>query len=141
MKTTTQLIMNALLLSLLLVAPALNAQPATNEPEDSLSKQSSFEVGMFMESNWTINLMLAVHQPKRVLVTLKNDKGALLFRDYLKKIPANYRLKFRFSESDSGVYQFEISDDQQTIVRRVEVVYMPAVKSQRYITYGPQINF
>lgn len=109
-------------------------------PGDSVAKTSSFEVGMFMDSNWTINLMLAVHQPKWVLVTLKNDKGVLLFRDYLKKMPARYRLKFRFNESDTGVYQFEISDDQQTIIRRVEVVYMPAVESQRYITYGPPIS-
>lgn len=140
MKTTAQLTMNALLLSLLLVASVTNAQSVKIEPEDSASKASAFEVGMFMESNWTINLMLAIHQPKRILVTLKNDKGVLLFRDYLKKIPANYRMKFKFNESDSGVYQFEISDDKQTIVRQVEVVYMPAVESQRYITYGPQVN-
>ena len=133
--------MNALLLSLLLVAPVINAQSVNIEPEDATSKVSSFEVGMFMESNWTINLMLAVHQPKRILVTLKNDKGVLIFRDYLKKIPANYRMKFKFNESDAGVYQFKISDDRQTIVRQVEVVYMPAVESQRYITYGPQTKF
>lgn len=96
---------------------------------------------MFMESGWTINLMLAVHQPKRILILLKDAKGTILYREYLKRTPVNYRRKFKFDESEieSGVYRFEISDGQQTLVRHVEVVSIPAIEPQRYITYDMQI--
>lgn len=141
MKTSAQHVVNALILSLLLWAAApINAQAGTPGPVDSGKGAKSFEVGMFMESNWTINLMMAVYQPKRVIVTLKNDKGVILFRQYLKKSAVNYRLKFHFEEAESGVYDFEISDDRETIVRQVTIVSMPAVNSQRYITFGPQRN-
>lgn len=130
--------MNALLMSLLLAAPVIQAQPIEKASRDSLP--SSFEVGMFMGDKWTINLMLAVHQPKQVIVTLRDAKGEIVYRDYLKKAPGNYRIKVKFDEPDAGVYQFEVSDGKQTVIRRVEVVEMPAIESQRYITYGPQIN-
>ncbi|WP_093832385.1 hypothetical protein [Spirosoma endophyticum] len=137
MKTTTQHVMNVLLVSLLMAASVINAQAATLNPDDSTPKEHSFEVGMFMEAEWTVNLMLAIHQPKRIMITLRNEKGVVIYREYLKKSTTNYRRKFKFdkSEVESGVYQFEISDNQQTIVRRVEVVNIPTVESQRYITF------
>ena len=48
----------------------------------------------------------------------------------------NYRQKSNFEGSPSGVYQLETNDGQQTLVRRVEVVDIPAVDPQCYITYG-----
>ena len=141
MKTSAQYLVNALILSLLLLAAVpINAHAGISDPSDSGKEVKSFEVGMFMESNWTINLMMAIYQPKRVAVTLRNDKGEILFRQYLKKSSVNYRLKFKFDEAESGVYEFEISDDHETIVRQVTIVHMPAVDPQRYITFGPQRN-
>ena len=137
MKTTKQQVMNVLLVILLTAGGVINAHAANLNPGDSAPKERAFEVGMFMESGWTINLMLAVHQPKRIMITLRDAKGVVLYREYLRKSTRNYRRKFKFdkSEVESGVYQFEVSDNQQTIVRRVEVVNIPTIESQRYITF------
>ncbi|AKD55638.1 hypothetical protein [Spirosoma radiotolerans] len=138
MKTSAQHVVNALILSMLFLAAApINAQAGMTNPVDSGRGGKSFEVGMYMESNWTINLMMAVYLPKRVVVTLRNEKGAVLFRQYLNKSSVKYRLKFRFDEAESGVYDFEITDDRETVVRQVTIVRMPAVESQRVITFGP----
>ena len=130
--------MNALLMSLLLISAVSNAQVASNESGNLVPNDRSFDVAMYMESPWTVNLMLTFHQPKRIIVTLKDTQHTVLYQEHLKKASTIYRRKFKFDESESGVYLLEISDGNQTIVRRVEVVDIPAVKSQRYITYGPQ---
>ncbi|GAB4033727.1 hypothetical protein GCM10028774_17690 [Spirosoma jeollabukense] len=129
--------MNVLLVSLLMTVSGINAQAAIQNPDESTPKERSFEVGIFMEAEWTINLMLAVHQPKRIMITLRNEKRVVLYREYLRKNTTTYRRKFKFdkSEIESGVYEFEITDNQHKIVRRVEVVNIPTVESQRYITF------
>ncbi|MVM31444.1 hypothetical protein GO755_15470 [Spirosoma sp. HMF4905] len=139
MKTTRQF-MNVLLLSILMTAPIINAQATGTAPSDSTTKPNSFEVGLYMGNDWTVNIMLAIYQPKQVVVTLRDANNAILYRDYLKKASKSHHLKFKFNESETGQYQFEISDGRQTIVRKVEVVDMPAIQSQRYIVYGPQIG-
>ena len=91
-----------------------------------------------MSPQWKINLRLASRQPGRVTITLKDANNTVLYREYLKRVSVSYWRKFNFEGSEPGVYQFEISDGQQTIVRRVEIINVPTVESQRYITYGPQ---
>ena len=133
--------MNVLLVSLLLVIKAPDSLATTAaEPGDSLTKASSFEVGMYMGANWTINLMLAVHQPQGATISIKDTGNTILYRQYLKKSSITYHHKFKFEGSQPGVYQIEISDGQKTVTRQVEVVDIPAIESQRYITYGPKTN-
>lgn len=139
MKTTRQ-IMNILLLSLLTTATVINAQATGTEPGDSVTNERSFEVGMSMGPDWKINLRLGINQAKRIIITVKDANNTVLYREHLKKGPASYWWKFDFKDSEPGVYQFEIRDGQQTIRRQVEVVNVPAVDQQRYITYGPQTS-
>ena len=139
MKTTRQ-ILNVLLLTLLTTATVINAEARTTEPGDSVTKARSFEVGTYLGADLKLNLRLAIHRPTRVLITLKDPSNTVLYREYLKKKQASYWRKFDFEESEPGMYQLEIRDDQQTTIHRVEVVDMPAVKSQRYLTYGPQTS-
>ena len=116
------------------------AMALADKPDSTGLVPRSFDVGIFMEANWKINLMLAFRRPERIVVTLRGTNNAILHREYLRKTAFSYRLKFNFEEAEPGEYQFEISDGQHTIVRRVEIVNMPAVESQRYITYSPQID-
>lgn len=132
------LIINALLMSLFLTALVSHAQTTEPEPGDPVTAERSFEVAIFTETNRKINLILAIHRPKQIMVTLKNAKNAVIHREFLKKTLKGYRQKFDFEGADSGVYQFEVSDGWQTIVRRIEVVNLPAIDSQRYIIYGQQ---
>lgn len=127
--------MNVLLLSLLTAASVINAQATGTEPGDSVTKEHTFDVGMYLSSDRKINLRLAIHRPERIIITVKDASNTVLYREYLRKGPASYWRKFDFKESEPGVYQFEIRDGQQTIVRRVEIVDIPPVEAQRYITY------
>ncbi|GAB2547429.1 hypothetical protein [Spirosoma aerophilum] len=129
-----------LLLSLLFATTVATAQATDSQEDNSRLQARTFDVGMFMGADWTINLMLDVHEPKQVSVLLRNARNTVLHQVHLRRVPMKYRLKFKFGESEFGEYQLEISDGQQTIVRRVEVVKTPTIESQRYITYGPQTN-
>ena len=135
MRTTTQLL-NVLLVALLLSATTSNAQPTNAESRDSLTRANSFEVGTYMGGNRTINLMVAIHQPEGATILIRDADNAILHRQYLKKSRIVYHHKFNFEECKPGVYQVEISNGRQTVIRRVEVVDIPAIESQRYITYS-----
>ena len=138
MKTITLLIMNVLLTGLLLTASGINAKATGIEPGDSVTTKSSFDVGLFMGPQWRLNLMLVIHRPGWVSITVKDARNTVLYRELVKKAPTRYRRKFNFEGSEPGVYRLEISDGRNTIVRQVEIVDIPAIDAQRYIVYGPQ---
>ena len=119
---------------------ALSVPAAPTEPGDSVTHENSFDVGMYLGENWKVNLRLAIRRPERITITVKDPGNTVLYRELLRKTTRRYWRKFDFKGSQPGVYQFEISDGCQTIVRQVEVVDMPAIESQRYITHGPQIH-
>ena len=131
MKTTTQQLMKSLLMSLLLVSPMIHAQA-----RDSLTKEPAFGVSMYMDAQRKMDLRIDARQSRRIIIVLKDAKNTIIYRECLKRSQISYWRKFNFDESESGTYQFEISDDRQTIVRRIEVVDLPVVEPQRYIVYG-----
>lgn len=137
MKTIRQ-IRNALLVSLLLATSVLQAQVTTSG--NSVTASNSFAVGMYMGPQWKINLLLDFDRPERIVITLKDAANTVLYEERIKRPPTSYWRKFDFEQSEPGIYQFEISDGRQTVIRRVEIVAMPTVEAQRYITYGPQTN-
>ncbi|MFC5409260.1 hypothetical protein ACFPMF_08080 [Larkinella bovis] len=112
-----------------------NAQP-TNSGETSPEK-STFEANMFLGQREKVNLMLAVRQPKRVTIRLKDARHAVLYRESLRKAPANHWRKFNFEGMKTGTYYLEISSGQQVMVRQIEVGLLPATQPQRFISYVP----
>ena len=137
MKTIRQ-IRNALLISLLMATSAIHAQDITSG--DSVTASKTFAVGMYMGPQWKINLLLDFDRPERIVIRLKDASNTVLYEEKLKRPPTSYWRKFDFEQSEPGQYHFEISDGRQTVIRRVEIVAVPTVESQRYITYGPQTN-
>lgn len=138
MKTTARLIINALLVSLLLTATGSSAQAINAEPGDPVANETAFNVSLYMGPQWKLNLMMAISRPARITITIKNPANAVLYREIVRKGARRYWRKFNFEGSGPGAYVVEISDGRQTIARRVEIVDIPAVDSQRYIIYGPQ---
>ena len=136
MKTSNNLSRIMFLTGLLFTSTQVVA--LADKPDSAGVAQNSLNVGLYMSPEWKINLRLASRQPGRVTITLKDANNIVLYREYLKRVPVAYWRKFDFEGSEPGVYQFEISNGQQTIVRRVEIINVPTVESQRYITYGPQ---
>ena len=135
---TIQQIRNALLMSLLMTTSAIQAQVTTTG--ESVTVSNSFAVNMYMGPKWKINLLLDFNRPERIIIRLRNAGNVVLYEEKLRRPPTSYWRKFDFEQSEPGQYQFEISDGRQTVVRRVDVVAIPTVEAQRYITYGPQTN-
>ncbi|GAB3321011.1 hypothetical protein GCM10027299_14910 [Larkinella ripae] len=127
-----------LLVLLILSTSACHAK--TTGETDSTAIQKPFDFLVYRGASRRVNVNLAIHQSKPVIVTLKNTRNAVMHRSYLKPSPNAYRLKFDFEDAPSGLYQLEISDGRQTTVRQIEVIDLPAIESQRYIVYNPQTS-
>ncbi|GAB4023616.1 hypothetical protein [Spirosoma koreense] len=130
--------MNALIMNLLLILLFLASRTLPAQSDDTLTSIKPFEMGMYMGSNWTINVILKVHQKGGVTLTVRNTSNQVIYRQFLNRSPVSYHQKINFEDSESGVYSIEVSDGRQTVVRRVDIVDIPSVASQRFITYGPQ---
>ena len=140
MKTTTRLTINALLVSLLLTTAVSRALATSTEPGDTVANETSFGVNMYLGPQWKLNLMMAISRPARVTIVIRDPNNTVLYREIVSRgpRPRGYWRKFDFEGSEPGGYVVEISDGRQTVTRRIEIVNLPAVDSQRYIVYGPQ---
>lgn len=117
-----------------LIVPISNAQPTNTG--DARAEKSAFEVNLFLGQREKINLMLAVRQPKRVTIRLKDARNAVLYKESLTKTPASHWRKFNFEGMKTGTYYLEISNGDQVVVRQIEVGAIPATETQRFISYA-----
>ena len=85
---------------------------------DLVTGKKAFEINLFMGKQEKINLMLAVKEPKKVTIQLKDANDAVLYQESLSRVPASHWRKFDFEGMKTGVYYLEISNGQQKIVRR-----------------------
>ncbi|GAB2576844.1 hypothetical protein [Spirosoma areae] len=138
MKTINNFLRVLFLIGLLFTSTELVA--LADKPDSAGVAQRSFEVGMYMSPQWKINLRVAIRRPERLVITVRNAKNIVLYREYVRRGSTGYWRKFDFEGSEPGVYQFEINDGQQSVVRRVEIVDIPTIDSQRYITYDQQLG-
>lgn len=131
--------MSGLLIGLATTSFSLKAQSI--QLTETSPKVSSFQLGAYVNNNKNLMVFLGSIESKRLSVTLKGPKETILYRTFIKGGSANYKQKFNFEEAQSGVYELEVSDGSQTVVRKVEVIDLPAVEPQRLITYGLQASF
>ncbi|QHV95316.1 hypothetical protein [Spirosoma endbachense] len=134
MKTVKHLFAQILSLSLIVLSIAGKAQ-STDQELTSWAKEKSFEIGTYMGENRTVNLMLMVRQTNGVTIRIKNADDEILHELSMKKSPRAYHYKLNFDGSRSGLYKLEITDGRKTLIRRIEVVDVPATEAQRYITF------
>ncbi|MFD1142049.1 hypothetical protein ACFQ4C_13065 [Larkinella insperata] len=132
MKTITQQLLMTLLLGL--IVPVSNAQPTRTD--GTSTEKNAFDVNLFLGQREKINLMLAVRQPKRVTIRLKDAHNAVLYKESLTKLPANHWRKFNFEGMKTGTYYLEISNGDQVVIRQIEVGAIPATETQRFISYA-----
>ncbi|WP_461042809.1 hypothetical protein [Spirosoma harenae] len=121
-------------LFLLVIGIAVNAQTTDQKITREVASKP-FEVGTYMGENRTVNVMVMVRQVAGITLKIKSADDELLQELYVKKSPRAYHYKLNFDGTQSGQYKLEISDGQKIEVRRIDVVDVPAVKAQRYITF------
>ncbi|WP_460635236.1 hypothetical protein [Larkinella harenae] len=132
MKTIPQQVLMTLFFGLFI--PLSNAHSAP--PERINSDKSAFEINLFLGQREKLNLMLAVRQPKRVTIRLKDASNSVLYKETLIGKRANHWRKFDFSTMKTGTYFFEISNGDQVVIRQIEVGAIPATETQRFISYA-----
>ncbi|GAB3640084.1 hypothetical protein [Spirosoma arcticum] len=137
MKTTAQLTVNALMVSLLLTTAMSGALAASAEPGDPVAKVTSFEVNTYLGPQWKLNLMMDISRPVRITIIIRNSDNTVLYREIVSRGSRGYWRRFDFEGSEPGVYVVEVSDGRQMITRRIEIVDIPAIDSQRYIVHIP----
>lgn len=129
------------ILSLGLVALCLTGRAQSTDQEAApLIAGPSYEIGSYMGTNQTINLMIMVRQAKLVTLKIKNAKDEILHELSMKKSPEVYHYKLNFENSQAGQYKLEISDGLKTLIRWIDVVDVPATEAQRYITFRSPFN-
>lgn len=137
MKRTVNNMIKSLLLSLLTATLTFGGQNLKTEGETPTGKEdagASFVINTYLSTNWKLNLVVQSRQPKRVTVILRGPQNQLLHREFLGRRQNKYWRKFDFEGSEPGVYHFEISDGAKKITRDIEIVDIPRVNEQRYLT-------
>ncbi|QMW04719.1 hypothetical protein [Spirosoma foliorum] len=122
-------------LGLILLSLTSQAQSTDQEPI-GWSEEKPFELGTYMGANRTVNVILLVKQVNGITLKIKNTDELTLHELFMKRSPRAYHWKLNFEGSKSGTYKLEISDGQTTIIRRIEVVDVPSIEAQRYITFS-----
>lgn len=137
MKRTVNNLIKIVLMSLLTVTTTLggpNLQARGKTPTAKEDTEVSFVINTFLSSNWKLNLIVQSQRPKRMTVLLRGPQNQLLHREFLGRRLYKYWRKFDFEGSEPGVYSLEISDGNKKITRHIEIVDVPRVAEQRYLT-------
>lgn len=138
MNMMTNLLRRGITIVFLMAAIAVKAQSIDGYASGGTFENSSFGVGMYMGPDWKINVRLMTYQSNRVMITLRGVDNSIIYRETIRKAPAKYWRRFNFEGSKPGIYQFEISDGQQSIVRQINIVQVPRTDAQQYMTLAPQ---
>lgn len=109
--------MNALLASLAGPIIASMLQVHTND-----TPSVSFEVGVYpVQRSSKLHVAVAKHHHKRLNLRLVNPKNEVLYQETVGKHQAKYQRKLDLSTLPDGVYQLQITDGQDTVVREVNL--------------------
>ncbi len=69
----------------------------------------------------TINLFINKLKGSKMYITLKNSQGEVIYEDGMNKNDTYYRTKFNLTELNKGIYILEISDGQNTEIKKIEI--------------------
>lgn len=120
----------------LFVAVTLVATSFANINANNPSKTSSFEVGIYQTVNTLkLNLMIEKQVGNRLEITIKNDKGEILYTETIAKNDAKYHGKFDFSQLGDGQYSVEIANGKDKIIKNINLsTNTPEPETNRFIS-------
>ncbi len=101
---------------------SFNTIAGTGDIKPIVKNNKSFAVGMYQPVNTLkMNLLVEKMKGQKLQITLKNEKGVILYTEYLSKSESNYARKFDFAELKDGKYTFEISNGANKEVKTVNI--------------------
>jgi hypothetical protein len=124
----TTIIMKKLFKTFALIALTATATFANENKEN---KASNFEVGMYsLNGTAKVRLLLEKEKGANLVVSLKNDKGEVLFKEFLGKNSTGYNKYFNLDELANGTYELVIDNGSEVITKkkvRKETTYETSV--------------
>jgi len=98
---------------------------------------ASFEVGIYpVQHSSKLHVAVAKHHQKRLNLRLVNPKNEVVYQETVGKHQSKYQRKLDLSTLPDGVYQLQITDGQDTVVREVSLgTSKPEpVQSERFVS-------
>ncbi|WP_221394253.1 hypothetical protein [Dyadobacter sp. NIV53] len=106
----------------LLLSANVSAAMVKPKAECKNNTCNNFRVGMYRVKNTvTMNLLLEKIKGERVAIRLLNDKGIVMHEEMVGKAIEKYGRKLNFSEVQDGNYTLEISDENEKIVKNINL--------------------
>ncbi|MFN4146677.1 MAG: DUF3244 domain-containing protein [Runella sp.] len=92
------------------------ANPTTEE-----KKATRFESSAFVTNDASVRVAVKKNAPERVYVTLKNNRGEVLFTETISKKSMSYAAKINVQNLTDGVYQLEIVSGSDRVVKTLNL--------------------
>lgn len=109
-------------LAIVFIASATTFASVVEDDKKTVKQPTSFDIGMYNIKNTSkIRLMLAKAKGDVITVKLLNEKGDVLHKEAVRKNSTLYKTNFELDGLEDGIYQFEIENSNEKIVREVTV--------------------
>ncbi|MCY7352869.1 MAG: hypothetical protein LH606_19790 [Cytophagaceae bacterium] len=84
--------------------------------------QPPFEVGVYPKHHTAkLNVMVENHEQKRLNLRLINPKNEIMYQETVSRKTAKYWRKLDLGQLPDGIYQLQVSNGQETVVREINV--------------------
>ena len=108
--------------AILLLATATTFATTSEDDKKKVKQPTSFDIGMYNVKNTsTIRLMLEKAKGDIITIKLRDETGDILHKEVVRKNNTFYKTNFQLDGLSDGTYQFEISSDNEKVVREVTV--------------------
>lgn len=106
----------------LLLSANVSAAIIETKTECKNNNCENFKVGMYrVKDTVSMNVLLEKSKGERVYIKLMNSKGAVMHEEVVGKSLEKYGRKFNFQEIEDGNYILEISDENEKIVKNINL--------------------
>ncbi|MEZ4901122.1 MAG: hypothetical protein R2822_04870 [Spirosomataceae bacterium] len=81
----------------------------------------TFETSAYITKDASIKLAVKKNAPERVFITLRAANNAILYSEIINKNDMSYAAKINVNELRDGVYQLEVSTQNDRVVKRLNL--------------------
>ena len=116
---------------ILLLSANVSAAIIKPKAECKNNRCDNFSVGMYRVKNTlSMNVLLEKTKGERVMIRLLNDKGIVMHEEIVAKSLEKYGRRLNFSEIQDGNYVLEISDENEKIVKNINLATTEITETQ-----------
>ena len=109
-------------LAIVLLASATTFATNIEDDKKEVKQPKTFDIGMYNVKNTSkIRLMLEKAKGDVLTVKLRSETGEVIHKEVINKKSTFYSTNFQLDGLKDGTYQFEITSDNEKVIREVTV--------------------